>query len=519
LESAPVPLDLRIGGETVLATRALPTFYEQRVYKPAWLSGLEPLPAAIDLLAFLGSVDREGLRAENYHGNRVRALLEASANSSLPPPAKSLAELDLLLTDSFLMLGAHLVSGQVDPSSFEREWVAVRREADLIRMLDSALEDGDIQATLYSLLPQHPGYYRLRDMGEHYRRLADAGGWQLVSAGPPFELGDTGARVAELERRLSATDDLEANVPGLDLAIFDDRTEAAVRRFQIRHGLDADGVVGTKTLAALNVSVSQRLEQIYLNLERWRWLPQSLGERYVLVNLPAFALQAVEAGKSLLEMRVAVGRPYRSTPVFSDTIRYLVFNPYWEIPASIAVRDKLPEVRKDITYLSKQGIRVLSGWGSDQQEISQAGIDWSSFSSRSFPYRLRQDPGPLNALGRVKFMFPNRFNVYLHDTPGREVFKRTERDVSSGCIRLERPLELAELLLRNNRGWQPATLQEYLRDYQERTIRLDTPWPVHLLHWTAWVDENQVAHFRPDLYDRDGRLSKALLEARPQGAF
>ena len=321
-----------------------------------------------------------------------------------------------------------------------------------------------------------------------------------------------------LRNRLFQDDSFRSEESGFDPELFDERVQAAVQDFQRLCGLAPDGKVGEKTIAALNVSTEDRLRQIYLNLERWRWLPQSLGERFVLVNLPAFDLRAVEAGETLLEMRVAVGRPYRRTPVFSDVIRYLVFNPYWEVPTSIAVKDKLPEVRKDPSYLQKQGMKVYRGWGADQAQVDPATIDWTAVSSSRFPYRLRLDPGPLNALGRVKFMFPNPFSIYLHDTPGRGVFLRADRDVSSGCIRLERPLELAELLLRTNSNWQPGATQDILDDYKERTVRLETPWAVHLLHWSAWVDEENRLQLRSDLYDRDEKLALALAGSLPQNA-
>ncbi|MEJ2084454.1 MAG: L,D-transpeptidase family protein [Acidobacteriota bacterium] len=510
LESVPLPVELRLGGESVLAAQALPAFYAQRVYRPAWVSENGPMPAADQFLAVLKSVDDDGLRSQDYHLDRISRLLETTSGSS-PSPA-ALAELDLLLTDACLMLGAHLVSGRVDPFDLDREWIAVRREIDLVAALEAALETGEVRAFLESLLPDHQGYFLLRDLGRRYRDLVAAGGWPPISEGPALRLGDSGSRVAELRQRLAVTGDLEADDSDLTETLFDEQLESAVRSFQARHGLGVDGVVGERSLAALNVTASERLEQIYLNLERWRWLPQSLGEHYVLVNLPAFDLRVVDGEATVLEMRVAVGRRYRRTPVFSDTIRYLVFNPYWEIPPSIAINDKLPEIRKDPSYFGKQGIRVLSGWGADQREIDPHTIDWSTLGRGNFPFRLRQDPGPLNALGRVKFMFPNSFNIYLHDTPGREVFDRPERDVSSGCIRVAKPLELAELLLSYNEDWQPGSSRQFLSDYRERTIRLDVPWPVHLLYWTAWVDEQGKAQFRADLYNRDDKLSKALAE-------
>jgi murein L,D-transpeptidase YcbB/YkuD len=510
LEAAELPLRLEIAGEPVLASHALPGFYDQRVYRPAWSEGGAPGIRARELLAAIEAAGREGLQPESYHLEALRLLsarLETVTDDQRPG---LLAELDLLLTDAFLIYAAHLVSGRVDPTTLDPEWIAVRREVDLVATLEAALDTGRVGAALEALLPDHEGYFRLREAADRYLELERTGGWEAVSDGSTLRPGDRGSRVVELRRRLAVTGDLAPEPGSPPIELFDQPLAEALRRFQIRNGLDGDGVVGAMTLAALNVPVEMRRRQLLLNLERWRWLPQNLGERYVLVNLPAFDLQVVEGTQVTLEMKVAIGRRYRRTPVFSDTIRYLVFNPYWEIPLSIAVRDKLPEIRKDPEYLEKQGIRVFSGWGIDQQELDPATIDWSSLGPGRFPYRLRQDPGPLNALGRVKFMFPNRFNVYLHDTPTREVFLRSERDVSSGCVRVEKPLELAEYLLRDAPEWDRQRMLQVTGTNRELMVPLPESIPVHILHWTAWVNERGEIEFRADLYGRDAKLADAL---------
>jgi murein L,D-transpeptidase YcbB/YkuD len=294
--------------------------------------------------------------------------------------------------------------------------------------------------------------------------------------------------------------------------VFDEALRDGVVRFQTRHGLTVDGRVGPLTLRALNVSAAERARLIELNLERWRWLPVDLGERYVLVNLPAFSLELVDREVPLLTMRVIVGKPYRRTPVFSDLMRYLVLNPYWEVPPSIAVQDKLPLVQKDPLYLAANGFEVLTGWGADERVVAPATVDWTALGRSSFPYRLRQAPGPVNALGRIKFMFPNPFNVYLHDTPSRELFTVDDRSLSSGCIRLERPVDLAEVVLEGTPGWDRQALETSLASPRTVTVSLARPIPVHLQHWTAWVEPDGTVAFRDDLYGRDERLDLALRE-------
>ena len=288
-----------------------------------------------------------------------------------------------------------------------------------------------------------------------------------------------------------------------------------MKRFQWRHGLTADGVLDAATRAELNVSAERRVEQLELNLERWRWLPQDLGRRHIIVNIAAFELEVVEDEAVVLAMRVVVGRPYQHTPVFSDTMRYLVLNPYWQVPHDIAVKEVLPRVQRDLSYLAQQKMQVFQGWGPEAEEIDPATVDWSAITPASFPFRLRQDPGPINALGRIKFMFPNKFNVYLHDTPARPLFDETRRDFSHGCIRIQKPIELALYLLRKDPHWNRETLLRALDEVVDRSVPLPEPIPIHLLYWTAWADEDGTIQFRRDIYGRDAPLLEALRAPRP----
>jgi murein L,D-transpeptidase YcbB/YkuD len=291
--------------------------------------------------------------------------------------------------------------------------------------------------------------------------------------------------------------------------------DQAVRRFQARHGLNTDGIVGSATLQALNAPTVLRVEQIRANLERWRWLPQELGARYVIVNIADFHLEMVQNSRTLNQLRIVVGRSYRHTPVFSGTMTYLEVNPYWHIPPKIAKKDILPKVKQDPNYFSEQGIRVFESWKADAGEIDPMAIDWEKVNPRNFSYKLRQDPGPLNALGRIKFMFPNRFDVYLHDTPSRDLFEKTRRTFSSGCVRVENPMELAAFVVDGDRVWTPEAVEAAIESGETRVIPLQSPVPVHILYWTAWVDDMGEVQFREDVYGRDKKLREALNKPPP----
>jgi len=273
--------------------------------------------------------------------------------------------------------------------------------------------------------------------------------------------------------------------------------------------------VGPATLEALNVPVEERIRQIEVNMERWRWLPQTLGTRYLLVNIANFELGVMEDSRRVMSLRAIVGKPYQRTPAFNAEMTYLVLNPYWNVPSDIARKEMVPLIKKDLEYLRKNSIRVFSGRNSARKEVDPADLDWSSFTSGYFPYFLRQDAGSKNALGSMKFMFPNRFNVYLHDTPHKDLFNRTVRQFSHGCIRIEKALELAEYLLAKDSRWTRETLLESLNVSVDRAIRIPDPIEVYILYWTAWVDEDGTVQFRNDIYGRDKPLAEALEEKPP----
>ncbi len=517
IEASCVVKEPRAGCDPVYASDVLPGFYVRRLYRPAWSDerGLSRLGSG--LVAALGRADLDGLRSQDYHLPAIRALLAAARGDlrkgGLIAPDRW-AELDLLLTDAFLMVGSHLLVGRVNPETLTPEWVANRRGADLAAVLEGALASGDVAGSLAALEPPQLGFRQLRQAMLRVRQMAARGGWTALPEGPNLKRGDRGLPVAALRERLRLGGERTAQ-DGANGEWFDEALELAVKRFQTSYGLPVTGVLDPETRAELNVSAEHRLEQLEVNLERWRWLPQDLGRRHIIVNIAAFELEVVEDDAVVLAMRVVVGRPYKHTPVFSETMSYLVLNPYWHVPNEIAVEDVLPHVKRDRSYLAQQKMQVFAGWGPDAREIDPETVDWSAIRPGRFPYRLAQVPGPVNALGRIKFMFPNKFNVYLHDTPARPLFDETLRDFSHGCIRIEKPLELALYLLRKDPKWNRETLLRALSEEKERSVPLPEPIPVHLLYWTAWADKDGTIEFRRDIYGHDAPLLAALRAPAP----
>ncbi|AUM12171.1 L,D-transpeptidase family protein [Ketobacter alkanivorans] len=477
--------------------QALLELYTERGFTPIWLaveeSGqLEPNHSATELLQTISNVGDEGLNASDYHFNAIQDALQDGTSMSL----------DLLLTDAFLTLAQHLLSGKVDPEKLTSEWKSYREYINP-KALIANLDHQSVAEVLDSVRPRPPRYRRLIKALAMLKDLP-SDNWGPLALSPAIKPNQQDDRLPEITRRLTVWGDLEAGFYSDET--YNQALNAAVIRFQTRHGLDADGIIGKNTLTALNLSPADRANQIVVNLERWRWLDQNMGDSFIVVNIANFDLRVFNQGELVMQMPVIVGRNFRKTPVFSDKIRYLVLNPTWTVPQKLAVQDKLPEIKKDISYLKKYGF-TLYDFGSNNV-VNPENVDWARLH-KQFPYRLVQSPGPLNALGQVKFMFPNSYDVYLHDTPSRDLFSKNERAFSSGCIRVSKPIELAELLLRPQ-GMTAEDINQILAAPNNVTLNLKQTMPVHIEYWTAWVDDQGTLQFRTDIYERDNPVLEAL---------
>jgi len=488
-----------IAGNRVAAVSVLTGFYARRGFRPAW----HDRPRFQALLALLRAAPGHGLDPEDYH---YRTLSEWPAASDDP---RQQAEQDILATDALIRYGYHLYFGKVDPASLDPDWNLTRRldDKDPVAVIEAAVAAPSLAAYVDTkLAPNGPFYTGLRQALAHLRDIARAGGWPSVPAGPTLKPGDESRRVIALRARLAVTDsqlEPQAEHP----AFYDPQLVAAVERFQHHHGLMVDGAVGRLTLRALNVPVESRIEQIRVNLERTRWVFHDLEARYLIVNIAGFHAYVMENGKSVWDSRVVVGTPYRKTPVFKAKMTYLVLNPTWTIPPTVLKKDIIPAIHRDPGYLARKNMVLLDTSG---QQVNVADVDLQKLTVNYFPYIVRQEPGPRNALGRIKFMFPNGHFVYLHDTPGRDLFERADRTFSSGCIRVEHPLTLAELLLDDPVNWNRTEIEARLAEGVTQTVNLKTPITVFLVYWTAEPEADGGVNFFNDVYARDPAVLEAL---------
>lgn len=490
-----------VQGKSILNPERILEFYETQAYQLLWVEENNLNSNAVDLLQAIADVDADGLYPEDYHSTFFTNLGDPNNSGT------SVAELEVLLTDAFLSLSQHILAGKVNPELLTSDWKARKRAFRAPELLARLHSGENLPDILDSLRPVHPRYRMLMQARQQLQQKAQVD-WQLIDSFTALKPGAQDARVPQVRDKLQFWGDYNGELLADDT--YDGELKIAVEKFQHRHGLEVDGVIGKATWQALNISPQQRLEDIRVNLERWRWLDEDTGKRFIVVNIADFDLRVYEDNKVIFQKPVIVGRNYRKTPVFSDAVKYLVLNPTWTVPYKLAVQDKLPDIKKDSAYLSRMGFSVFRQ--GTTEEIPAQTIDWESLSRGNFPYRLVQGPGPLNALGQVKFMFPNAYDVYLHDTPSKELFKKTERAFSSGCIRLADPIELAELLL-SSQGMKKEDIQAILDSGKTTTIYLKSPLPIHIEYWTAWVDQVGRLNFRNDIYDRDKPVRVALQQA------
>jgi murein L,D-transpeptidase YcbB/YkuD len=450
----------------------------------------------------------DGLNPDDYHLREIENLKDKMALSTKVKPEDA-ARLELLLTDSFLLLAYHLSVGKTDPETIYPEWEISKKNADINwgKLIDSALNSNNIPEVLQKITPRHSDYYNLKKALAKYRLIEGLGGWEgFVTRMPKLQKGDRNPDVVLLRKRLAATQGDIPYVAG-DEDLFDEFLKDQVIQFQKLNSLDPDGVVGKATIRELNIPVKERILILESNLERWRWISDDLGRRYIKVNIANFDLSLVENEKPVLQAAAVVGEPYKQTPVFSSVLHYLVLNPDWTIPEDILKEEIIPEIKKNHSYLIKNKMKVLR---MDGTEVDTASINWNSVIADDFPYMIRQDPGPVNALGRIQFLFPNKYIVYIHDTPFKYLFSQNSRAFSHGCIRINKAFELAEYLLKDQPEWDSLAIQKVIDQGEKRIIRLQNPVPVHILYLTAWADNDGRAYFGKDIYKRDSVLIDAL---------
>lgn len=492
---------LTIRGADILTKALLLEIYQNHNFAPYWTN-----PDRIrELMDLIQNAEDHGLMPADYNIDQLHQVLQ---RRMARPSTEIAAEADILLTESLLRYGYHRRFGKVKASALDPD-INFRRESfqqqGPVVTIEQALESSSLTDFIQMAAPSGPVYRHLQVRLELYRDMAETGGWPTVQGGPTLRAGDNDARVASIRKRLAATGRVDDH-GDLNSTLFDLPLKNAVKAFQLRHRLGQDGIVGQQTLAALNVPVETRINQIRASLERLRWVNQEAADTVVVVNIAGFRAFFFKDGALEWDTRAQVGKNYRQTPVFRGDIAYLEFNPTWTIPPGILRNDILPKIKRNPDYLASKNIRVIDHKGND---VDPATVNWNKYKT-SVPYTLRQDPGPNNALGTVKFIFPNKHFVFLHDTPHRELFSPSERDFSSGCVRIQDPLKLAELVMNDPEKYNRSTLESIVESRETRRIHPSPKVPVVIVYLTASVNADGKVRFYKDIYDRDQEVLDAL---------
>lgn len=469
-------------------------FYQRRDWQFAWIVS-DSLSAAADAFIALANVADTTASPAAVLNQRIMELYERgfAEGRRLALCDSCGTELEMRLTAEFFRFAEKRYGGYLKGDLRELEWFIPRGKKDPSRLLDS-LARGSMDLSAYE--PLHPQYKALKTHLRRYHDLA-VEPWPVLALPEgirKLEPGDSADVIASIRHRLHLLGDLAEDSRS---SRYDTSLVAAVQRFQRRHGRHPDGIIGQGFLRAMNVPMDQRLMTMLVNMERLRWVPEKQAPNLVLINIPAFSLYVYDEGVPVLDMEVVVGRAATRTVIFSDTLSTIVFSPTWTVPPGIMRRDVLPAMRKDPGYLRKNNMEIVGG-------------------SKDFPI-VRQRPGPNNAMGLVKFLFPNSYSIYLHDTPSKSFFQREDRAFSNGCIRVSKPRELAELLLRDEPGWSQERIGTAMRSGRETFVRLKHKRPVTIGYFTAWVDAEGLLHFREDIYWHDARLASELFVGHAGG--
>ena len=499
----------RVGNEELYSSVLIPRFYVNNHFLPAWVKAHDSLDKVFEMIDFIQQIEYQGLTPDHYHFkplDSIRKIIQADAKLISDP--NLLTTLDLLLTDAFFMVSSHLYNGKVNPENLTAEWGIQRGKPELVldEKLSKMLKSNSVNKFMEIFYPYNHGYKLMLEKAKWIKqRINEDFHLDIPMQALVLDIFEDSTYHHSLNKKLYFLGFTEQE----KLSYADSLTtlHRAITDFQKAHGLNFDGKIGKITLEALNTSLEERLKQLYVNMERLRWLPEKNGEKRILVNIADFTLDFMQNTDTLLHIKTVVGKNFRQTPVFNAKMTYLVFSPTWTVPPGILRNDILPEIAKNTNYLKEKNMLVLDRSG---KSIPPETIDWKKAVKGSFPYMIRQQPGNHNALGRVKFMFPNKYSVYLHDTPSKSLFSRDERIFSSGCIRVEKPAELAKLILNDSVQWNEEKIRSAMNLSSEKTVILKQPIDVYIYYLTAWGSNNQV-NFRKDIYQRDDEVYQSLL--------
>jgi len=509
---AEVPGDkIMVREEAILTTEDVIAFYNKREFKEAWSKKGILTEQAYELRFEIKQSEFDGLTPRDYNLQLIESffsLFEANKANGIKNAAGDLADLDIFLSDAFFHLAEDLERGKVDPSSIKGSWEIARKAkvADYPVLLSESIKNESIRKGLESLYPKFSIYKKGREV---IRELAvkvkeDTLNWKRVKVDKSMRVGEKNNAIPAIRERLIYWEFLEPYLVE-DQKLYDSLMFDAIRDFQGTNGIDIDGVIGSMTASAFNDSPKDRLDKAAVNMERLRWLPDTVkNAEFIVVNIANFQLDYINKLDTVFSERVIVGKRYHESPIFMAEMSYIVFSPYWNIPYSITRGEVIPGVKKNPNYLSARNMEVVTTSG---KVVDPSTIDWSS---KSFPYMVRQKPGPHNSLGLVKFMFPNKYNVYIHDTNARSLFSLDDRARSHGCIRVQNPQDLAKALLSKNPAWTAARIESAMGQSQEQVVKLDKKIPVVLVYLTFWADSKGEAHFRDDIYERDEEVLTAL---------
>lgn len=499
---------LRVGSatETIEAEAELLQFYKDGQCQPVWSNGNIINSQAIYLMYAIKefAVDSLDIYNPSYNFESILELMNFNKPESfVKNDPVVLAQLDVLLTDAYLMLGKHLYYGFVPSETMSSIWMSAKKREpiNLGHNLREAIHDENVKESLKHLSPSSHGYEELRKIMMNYLKIQEAGGWKIIQPVSVNNKGFEQYSLADIQERLRVEGDLSES---------DDSSEGyenALKNFQSRHGIDSDGIVGIQTLSKMNIPVEEKIVSIRLNMEKLRWMPEEKN-MYVSVNIPDYSLSVIKDDSTELTMKAILGKEARQTPIFSAYMKYIVVNPYWRVPSTIMREDIIPKVQKDIRYLKKERIRIFkAGDDARKKEINPWTINWKQVNANTFPYIFRQDSGAKNVLGRLKFIFPNSHDIYIHDTPDKHLFEQNIRLFSSGCIRIQKPLELARYLLKNDKD---SYIADLIDSGVNKKIFLPRAVKVRIDYWTVWEDDNGLANFRDDVYGYDADLMETL---------